>query len=131
MNIIDELAKSGEYLGFYGTNENCFKIGRHVFEAIEDPNDGYRSCLQELKEIDRHERDSRHLHFFKNAVASVKVVEVENGEYTTDWNYVSYNFYGHKLVDSSGHVWLTFGTDSYDDYYPCFVFQYTPKKEQA
>ena len=32
------------------------------------------------------------------------------------------------VVDvEDGHVWLTFGTEWYDDYYPMFRFEYKPK----
>ncbi len=43
----DELI--GEELKFYGVDNNrfCLKYGgrKTIFEAIEDENDGYRSCL--------------------------------------------------------------------------------------
>tara|TARA_Y100000310_G_C20125841_1_gene553567 strand:- start:51 stop:242 length:192 start_codon:yes stop_codon:yes gene_type:complete len=29
-----------------------------------------------------------------------------------------------------GHVWLRFGTDNTDDYYPYFVFRHVPKEQE-
>lgn len=36
---------NGEEFYFYGVDNNCFKIDYMVMEALEDPEDGYRSCL--------------------------------------------------------------------------------------
>jgi hypothetical protein len=36
---------------------------------------------------------------------------------------------GVRFVDvKDGHVWLRFGTDNTDDYYPYFVFEYKPRR---
>jgi hypothetical protein len=34
---------------FYGVCDNCFKINNFVFEAVEDPSDGYRSYLESIQ----------------------------------------------------------------------------------
>jgi hypothetical protein len=95
---------------FYGVDNNSFKLGKQVFEAIEDPEDGYRSCLGSIEV-----KDPKGLIFFKTAVDTVKVVDA--AEYS-----------GFKLVSvKDGHVWLEVGTDYSDNYYPCFVFTYTPR----
>lgn len=105
----------GEVFGFYGIDGNTFKLGGHVFEAVEDENDGYRSMLGEVATRD----NPSGLIFFKRSIAKVKVVETNN----------SHEFVGYELVDvEDGHVWLRLGTDEYDDYYPCFIFSYQPKK---
>ncbi len=53
-------------------------------------------------------------------VATVKVTYEETG---SDELY--------KLIDTEdGHVWLEFGTHNTDDYYPSFVFNYTPKPNE-
>jgi len=37
-------------------------------------------------------------------------------------------FEGYEFRDiEDGHMWLKIGTDYADEYYPCFVFRYTPK----
>ncbi|MBI4450162.1 hypothetical protein HY634_03825 [Candidatus Uhrbacteria bacterium] len=108
----------GKEFNFYGVDGLKFKLGKSVFEAVEDPDDGYRSLLGSV--------EVRHLSgclFFQRPVARVRVVEVndERGSNQRD-------FVGFHLVDvADGHVWLRLGTDDYDDYYPGFVFTYQPK----
>jgi hypothetical protein len=93
---------------YYGANCNQFKLGSRVYEAIEDPDDGYRSCMRELVLVDKPQGI-----FSRQAIATVFVREQ---------NYL------YEIVDvKDGYVWLTFGTDSYDDYYPCFHFEPHPK----
>jgi hypothetical protein len=101
----------GKSFDFYGASENQFKLGDVVWEAIEDECDGYRSCLGtvEVKESSAI--------FFKLTIAEVTLLIDSDGY-----------FDGYQLVDTSdGHVWLRFGTDNTEDYYPCFTFQYSPK----
>lgn len=98
--------------GFYGVDGNAFKLGGHVFEAVEDPSDGYRSMLREVAE-----KDPSGLIFFRRPLAKVQVKRVDEG-----------NFEGYVVVDvTDDHVWLRLGTDHSDDYYPCFIFAYQPK----
>lgn len=74
----------------------------------QDPNDGYRSSLDEVKLV-----PETGLIFFDTPIEFVEVQEDEP-------------IYGYRLVDQRGHMWLRFETDAYDDYYPFFVFDYTP-----
>lgn len=109
----------GEVFGFYGVDGNCFKLGKNVFEAIEDPGDGYRSYLDEVRTVSREEQEQRKLTFFRRPIATVEVVE-------------SSVINGHNLVDrdsANGYIWLTIGTDHSDDWYPQCVFQYNPKEK--
>lgn len=105
----------GQVLPFYGVDNNCFKIGEWVFEAVEDENDGYRSMMDEVREI----TTPSGLIFFRDPVAMVKVSTVFD---------VASSMVGYALDDESGHRWLLFGTENYDDYYPCFIFSYAAKK---
>ena len=95
---------------FFGVDNNCFKIGNIVFEAMEDAEDGYRSLMKEIQV----RKDVDGLIFFRAALDHVKVVRVDEDI----WNLVS-------LED--GHVWLEIGTDYADSYYPFFVFTYHPR----
>lgn len=112
--------KPDQTFGFYGICDNCFKLDGTIYEAIEDKDDGYRSCLESVIVVKGKKI------FFPNPVATVKVVKVP-----TDYK----NSYGgtdsqdiHELIDvSDGHIWLRVGTDNTDDYYPYFVFDYFPK----
>lgn len=105
----------GQEFGFYGVDCNRFKIGRYVFEAVEDPDDGYRSYLRSV-EVTNPEG----LVFFPRAIAKVRLGETDGYDrlyFLTDVN--------------DGHVWLTFGTRDAQDYYPCFAFEYTPRRSDS
>lgn len=89
---------------------NCFQLGSVTFECIEDENDGYRSMMEEVKIKDTSASTG------KNKFLALVTIGKEDGE--------SSDIY--KLTDDNGHVWLKFGTDHTDDYYPCFVFRWQP-----
>jgi hypothetical protein len=102
---------------FYGVDCDNFKVGSQVFVALEDPSDGYRSYLEAVEVVDKEA--AKLMTFFKKSIDTVKIVEYNDGEFT-----------GYKLVSTTdGHVWLEFGTDYTDDYYPCFIFYYNPRKK--
>lgn len=108
--MFDDLV--GKTMSFYGVDNNWFKLDRKVYEAVENEDDGYRSYLGSVEVVDRKD-----LIFFKRRLARVTVEEYGDG-----------SFYGYVLRDvSDGHVWLRFGTNNSDDYYPWFVFEYQPK----
>jgi hypothetical protein len=101
----------GEF-DFYGVDGNCFKIDDKIYEAVEDEGDGWRSMLGCIEA-----REAQGKIFFTMPVARV-VIENDNDE----------DFEGYKLTDlHDGHEWLRFGTNNYGDYYPYFVFDYTPE----
>lgn len=105
----------GKVFGFYGVDVNAFKLGGSVFEAMENADDGYRSMLDTVST----KTDPSGCIFFKRALAKVRVEVVDEANY----------FSGYRLVDvADGHVWLRLGTNLMDDYYPCFAFEYQPKK---
>lgn len=110
----DQLADLvGKEFAFYGVDNECFKLGDQVFEVLENEDDGYRSYLGSVEVVDREG-----LIFFRQPLATVTVEEFDDGSNE-----------GYRLVDTAdGHVWLSFGTDYYDDYYPMFRFEYQPRK---
>lgn len=98
---------------FYGVSFNYFKLDDAVWEAVEDPNDGYRSYLGAVLRISEAVAGT----FSHDPIAQVKVAK-SGKENNSDF----------QLVDvADGHVWLSVGTDYTDNYYPCFYFTYTPK----
>jgi len=121
----------GAQLDFYGadTGGNTFKVDDVVFRVLEDPNDGYRSCLGAIDYTT--ESDSI---FFSQPIARVKLVtfsRIIEERYDSGGFYGAPSSEGYQLVDAEdGHVWLYFGTDNTDDYYPYFVFQYFPKEKK-
>lgn len=105
----------GHKVGFCGVDNNTIVLRVHgklrAFEVREDEQDGYRSLLDEVREVPLADT----IHFGK-PIADVVVGKVE----------CFVDFTGYTLVDDSGHTWLKAGTDYRDEYYPCFAFDYTP-----
>lgn len=122
-DLFEGLLESAESLDFYGVDDNSFCVGvngaRMVLEAVMDPSDGYRSYFGCWRTTDVDKV------FFSQPLARVKVVP-------TDARRGARDFSGWYLVDvDDGHQWLAVGTDYSDDYYPYFVFRYTPKSGDA
>ena len=98
---------------YYGANCNQFKLGSIVYEVVEDEQDGYRSSMGALLIVENPTGI-----FSRNYIAMVFLRESCSQRY--------------EVVDvEDGHVWLTFGTNDYDDYYPYFVFDPQPKPPNA
>ncbi len=122
----------GKVFNFYGVCNGYFKLDDVVWEAQEDPDDGYRSMLDEVKKLDgvKDDRELDNLIFFGSPIAQVRVEEIDGYYQTED---VSYTWEecirGYRLVDVvDEHVWLIVGTSDYNDYYPCYRFTYFPKE---
>ncbi len=116
----------GKTIGFCGVDNNAFCVvtpegERLAFEAIEDESDGYRSMLQEVKEVPLDG-----LIFFSSPIASLIVEDVDD-EVLPEHCGV---FDGYRLVDiEDGRRWLLLGTSNNDDYYPCFTVSYDPPRD--
>lgn len=106
----------GKEFDFYGVDGNFLKLDDTVWEVVEDESDGYRSMLDTVRRIPLSEI------FFKSPIARVRIeYSEERGEYGDEDDL-------YRLVDvADKHVWLTFGTEHADDYYPCFRFEYSAK----
>jgi hypothetical protein len=105
----------GGDVDYYGadTADNTFKVDGVVFKILEDPDDGYRSHLGAIDYTSEHSSI-----FFQAPVARV-VIQRKTIADNDGW----------KLVDmEDGHVWLEFGTDHTDDYYPYFYFRHMAKE---
>lgn len=108
---------------FYGVDNNRFKLEGFVFEAKEDPDDGYRSYLGSIEINPEHQDDK--LIFFKKPLAMIEMKWYEQGECPHLPSFEGYQFEEYE----GSHMWLRIGTDYSDDYYPCFMFEYIPKKQ--
>ncbi|HEY8889800.1 MAG TPA: hypothetical protein VIM70_06060 [Clostridium sp.] len=94
---------------FYGVCNNQFKLDSNVYEAMEDPDDGYRSYMESVEVVDSDGI------FFDTPISTVKIEGADSIE-------------GYRLIDiEDGHVWLEFGTEDWGGWYPYFVFNYEPK----
>ncbi len=90
-----------------------FVLDRKTYTAIEDPNDGYRSSMREIKQSKV---------VVKNTFAPVQVMGIMRGKSDYNENDVV-DFYDTK----NGKVILSVGTENTNDYYPCFVAEFTPE----
>jgi hypothetical protein len=105
----------GGDVDYYGadTADHTFKVDGVVFKILEDPDDGYRSHLGAIDYTSEHSSI-----FFQAPVARVVIIK-HTPLYVVGW----------KLIDrEDGHVWLEFGTDHTDDYYPYFYFRHMAKE---
>lgn len=105
---------------FFGVENNIFVIGAGnniiAFEALEDPDDGYRSHLDKIESV-----SLKNIIYNRNPIAEIKIVEIEEN-----------SFHGYHFIDvKDNHIWLKVGTDNWDDYYPCFQFDFHPKKNES
>jgi hypothetical protein len=95
---------------YHTTLLNTIQLNDLLFEAIEDESDGYRSAMDRV-----NVSTSTNPH--PELLGVVNVKEVDDGY-----------FKGFEIVDThDNHVWAKFGTDNYDDWYPCFTFEFIPK----
>lgn len=106
-------AKYGDYC------EDCevirFRLDGTVYTAIEDPSDGYRSCMDRLF---ASPDDS-----VRNVFPPIRVLAKmkESGEYGGKNDTL-------QLLDLvTGKVVMEVGTDNLDDYYPSFVSHFSPE----
>lgn len=108
-NYVDFKSLVGSKAKFYGVESERFKLGKVVFEVEEDPCDGYRSMLAGVSIV-----DNATITGGNGLLANVIIATDDDIE-------------GYKLIDAdTGHTWLRFGTSDHNDYYPCFLFSYTP-----
>ncbi len=84
------------------------------YMAVEDPDDGYRSCCRELQVSDEAPR-------FSFPPMQMICTMADDGEYGEANDIL-------VLTDAvTGEVVLEIGTENYDDWYPCFHMSYTPE----
>ncbi len=97
--------------------EDCqvinFVIDRKTYTATEDPEDGYRSSMREIKQSKA---------VVKNIFPPVPVMGIMRGKNGSEDNDII-DFYDTK----SGLVVLSIGTGNTDDYYPYFVAEFSPQ----
>jgi len=105
----------GAEVDYFGadTGDNTFKVDGIVFKVLEDPDDGYRSHFGTIDYTTEHSSI-----FFHTSVARVMIIATDEEDYA-----------GWKLIDrKDGHVWLEFGTNHSDSYYPYFYFRHMAKE---
>lgn len=107
-----------ESVEHYGELQDCnvvnFALDGTTYTVVEDPSDGYRSAMREIK-----------VSAFKitNKFKAVKVVATmrKSQGYSDDYDILD-------LIDVvTGKIVLSVGTDHRDSYYPSFVSDWQPE----
>jgi hypothetical protein len=87
-----------------------FTLDGKTYAAVEDPEDGYRSCMGELVEITGP---------LPNPFNGQKVVGTMRDDTSDDVL---------DLIDiKTGKIVVSVGTSNTDDYYPCFTAEFNPE----
>jgi hypothetical protein len=110
VDMNDEKAK-GEWGDSY---EDCqvinFVLDGQTYAAIEDPEDGYRSCMKEIIQSSA---------VVTNVFPPIKVFASLSTEHDDDLL---------EFIDiQTGKVVLMVGTEDYNDYYPTFIASFWPE----
>ena len=120
--VIRKLQRSGPTPQELSVQHLYYVLDGVVFEVLEDPDDGYRSHMAGV--LARSDRDYS---FYDKPFARIQIEKISDDVGSQD---AVEKMHGYRLVDvEDGHVWLMFGTEWYDDYYPMFRFEYKPKDE--
>ena len=100
---------------FYNAEVIRFRLDGKVYNAVDDPSDGYRSNLEKIF-VSSDE--------MKNVFSPVKVLARMNTKCGDDESRVNDTL---ELLDcANGKTILRVGTDNTEDYYPWFVSEWTP-----
>ena len=97
--------------GFYGGEPTLsFILDGKTYTATENPDDGYRSYLRDVREGGECNNT------FEGEEVNIEYIEGDG------------YFTGIKAtVVATGQEVLRIGTNNYDDYYPCCVLEFTPQ----
>ena len=91
-----------------------FRLDGKIYTAVEDPSDGYRSCMKHLV-LDKGRR-------IANRFAAVQVLAIKKRSSVYHDNDTL------EFIDVlNGKTILEVGTDNSDDYYPTFVARFSPE----
>lgn len=99
---------------WWSGNDNCnyvkFKLDGTTYMAVEDPDDGYRSCCRELEIVDGECRMS-----LPNILVECKMRDKVHDDILEFYDI------------SNNQMFMAVGTGDTTDYYPYFMFEYTPE----
>ena len=98
-------------------NGVAFRMDGVTYLAVENPEDGYRSHCENLEEIPNIPR---------YRIPDIAVVCSMKPNDTNGFGSGNHNIL--VVTDEiTGKVVMEIGTENYDDYYPCYIFEYTPE----
>jgi len=108
------MPKENEY-DYADPNTVDFILDGKTYSAIEDPNDGYRSCMADFV-VNREGVKVKNI--FPKVAVFCRMAD--DGEYET--NDIL------EFIDMvNGKTVLRIGTANTEDYYPCFIGTWTPE----
>ena len=107
----------GQVVDFYGVSDDLFKLDNHVFEAMENEDDGYRSSLDGIYL-------AKGGNFPRHPLTKVRILDHVPEEVREDDRIRLYgDFDGWCLQDiHTDKAVLIVGTDNAEDYYPSYTF---------
>jgi len=115
-HVLDAVDFEQVYDDYYENSQVCrFRLDGITYVVIEDPKDGYRSSMKEI----RIEENANMI----NTFPPVKVV----GRYRTKGKYGSRDDILELIDVETGKTVLEVGTKSIDDYYQGFVASFKPE----
>lgn len=95
-----------------------FRLNGNVFMAMEDPGDGYRSSMRDIRSLGDG--------VLNNMFPPIEVFGLHRKERNRDQCDIL------ELYDiTTGKIVLEIGTDATDDYYPSFVASFHPENMSA
>lgn len=102
--------------GYYNWDAQVvnFVLDGITYTATEDPEDGYRSCMREIKVSDFR---------VTNIFPAIQVLGVMRRREFSSYDSDIIDFYDTK----NGKPVLSVGTDNLDNYYPSFVSDFQPE----
>ena len=115
VDFSEESVKENYGDGFEDCSVCRFRINSVVYIAAEDPDDGYRSSMKQLKE------DKTAI--MKNSFPPTDVI----GNYRTKGRWGDEDDVIEFIDVKTGKIVLEVGTESVDDYYPCYVASFHPE----
>lgn len=113
VDISNEKIKSEYHEEFEISQCISFCLDGDIYTAIEDPNDGYRSSMKEIKKSN---------HILKNTFEPQEVVATFKPDEGTE-EHDSLMF----IDTTTGLIVLEVGTYNTNDFYPYFVASFTPE----
>jgi hypothetical protein len=115
VDFSEETVKDNYGDGFEHCSVCRFRINSVVYIAAEDPADGYRSTMSDLKE----DKEA----VMKNTFPPVEVI----GKYRDKGKWGNEDDIIEFIDVKTGKIVLEIGTENTDDYYPCYVASFHPE----
>jgi len=121
-HVLTGVDEENRKIEHWGDLEDCqcinFVLDGITYTAIEDPDDGYRSSLDGIiVSLDK----------VRNNFPPVEVIVSYRTKGESDWDDGNECDILDVVDVKSGKRVLEIGTDNTDDYYPCFVANFTPE----